>query len=116
MINFKAADGRRVHVQFKRGMLFIASRDGRMGPVPESPPRVLPDGRPDPAAPPPNPLVIDQITGSLKMDGDQPVLTYPNPVVQGEYIDMFIDPENVACMWSAKSVIVATAAETSLLR
>jgi hypothetical protein len=114
MIHLQPASGRRVHIQFKKALLFVGARDGRMGPVPSGP------SRPD--APPPEPMIIDQITGNLRSEtvaseGQSPqtqmVLTYPNPIVEGEYIDMFIDPENVACMWTVRSIIAVTPEERS---
>ena len=115
MIHLQPASGRRVHIQFKKALLFVGARDGRMGPVPSGPMK--------PDAPPPEPMIIDQITGSLRAETvntgvegtlqTQMVLTYPNPIVEGEYIDMFIDPENVACMWTVRSIIAATPEERS---
>ena len=114
MIDLKAAAGNRVHLQFKRAILFVAAKDGRMGPLPAGPPRMMPNGQPDPT--PPEPMVIDQIAGSLRFEESQPVLTYENPIMQGEFIDVYIDPENVAGAWVAKSVIAATASDIAHIR
>lgn len=123
MIHMQSAAGNRVHVQFKKALLFIGGKDGRMGPIPEAPPTA--EGKQSP------PIIIDQITGQLRVetfessssvDGDgkksveshqQMILTYPNPTTPGEYIDMYLDPENIACMWVVRAVIAATPEESS---
>ena len=114
MIDLTDVDGQRVHIQFKHALLFIGARDGQIGPMPSRPPTRRGDGSVDPSDLP-EPLTVDQITGTLRKAGEQFILTYPNPIVAGEYIDMFLDAENIASAWSVRAVVVATRQESSVV-
>jgi hypothetical protein len=51
---------------------------------------------------------MDQITGKARVEKGQLIITYPNPGEEGTFIDMWVDMENVAAVWSPKSIVAAT--------
>ena len=99
MIDLTEAVGQEVHVQFKKSLLFIGAKNGLMGPLQSK------EGPP---------ITMDQITGSLReTKSGQLVLAYPNPAAQGEKLDLYFDPENVAAAWVVRAVVLATSQQQS---
>lgn len=103
MINLASMNGEMIHIQLSTQIYFIGGdQSGRLGPMPypEEHMKFLPDGRLDPSSPLPKPMMLTQMSGLLHMEGEQPILIYPNPLNPTVSIRMAIDPAVVCAAWS----------------
>ena len=103
MIQVDSLNRRDVHIQFKRALLFVGARGEMISAIQERPPEGA-----DPSTYRAAPILMDQLTGKARVEDGQLIVTYPNPGEEGTFIDLWVDMDNVAAVWSPKSVIAAT--------
>lgn len=92
MINLSKLADSDVSIQFKHGTYVMAHARGTFLPV---------SAQESPQSPP---MVTDRLEGRLRMDGEQPILTYANPANPQEQIDFHFDASDVSCVWVLRKV------------
>ena len=97
MLNLDVGVDSDVFLQFKHAIYLLASQAGHLVPIVTGPPE-----NPGP------PMITDRLEGRLRKEKETYVLTYTSPAEASSQVDFVVDPDNVAGLWLARKIQLAS--------